>query len=135
MNMVDWDFAVTVGSKLAGPGPTVSTDEALAAVAELREGADRSTPLVQEFTGLRTEAGTAPAYTYTCNGDTTVVLASRAVVGTDVTLANLRSTAAGATDYLRTTLTLPSTAGDTFQTKTSTISLAFTGTQRSGTNK
>ena len=60
MNMVDWDFAVTVGSKLAGPGPVVSADEALAVVAELREGADRSTPLVQEFTGLRTEAGTAP---------------------------------------------------------------------------
>ncbi|MEO6512359.1 MAG: zinc-dependent metalloprotease [Nocardioides sp.] len=60
MNMVDWDFAVTVGSKLAGPGPEVSADEALAAVAELREGAERSTPLVQEFTGLRTESGTAP---------------------------------------------------------------------------
>jgi coenzyme F420 biosynthesis associated uncharacterized protein len=60
MNMVDWDFAVTVGSRLAGPGPVVAGDEALAAVAELREGADRSTPLVQEFTGLRTESGTAP---------------------------------------------------------------------------
>ena len=60
MNIVDWDFAVTVGSRLAGPGPVVSTDDALAAVAELRAGADRSTPLVQEFTGLRTEAGTAP---------------------------------------------------------------------------
>ncbi len=60
MDMVDWDFAVTVGSKLAGPGPVVSADEALAAVAELRTGAERSTPLVQEFTGLRTDAGTAP---------------------------------------------------------------------------
>jgi coenzyme F420 biosynthesis associated uncharacterized protein len=60
MNMVDWDFAVTVGSKVAGPGPEVSAADALAAVDELRAGADRSTPLVQEFTGLRTEAGTAP---------------------------------------------------------------------------
>ena len=60
MNLVDWDFAVTVGSRLAGPGPTVATNEALAAVAELREGAERSTPLVREFTGLGTEAGTAP---------------------------------------------------------------------------
>ena len=58
--MVDWDFAVTVGSRLAGPGPEVSAADALAAVDELREGADRSTPLVQEFTGLRAEAGTAP---------------------------------------------------------------------------
>ena len=38
----------------------VSPDEAAAAVAELRAGADRSTPLVREFTGLHAEAGTAP---------------------------------------------------------------------------
>ncbi|MFJ5698429.1 hypothetical protein [Arthrobacter sp. NPDC093139] len=82
-----------------------------------------------------TEAGTAPAYTYTCTGTTTEVLATRPVTGANLTLANLRSTAAGSTDYLRTTLTLPSTAGDTFQAKSSTISLAFTGTQRSGTSK
>ncbi len=60
MNLVDWDFAVTVGSRVAGPGPDVSPDEAAAAVLELREGAARSTPLVREFTGLRTDAGTAP---------------------------------------------------------------------------
>jgi coenzyme F420 biosynthesis associated uncharacterized protein len=60
MNLVDWDFAVTVGSRVAGPGPDVSPDEAAAAVVELREGAARSTPLVQEFTGLHAEPGTAP---------------------------------------------------------------------------
>lgn len=60
MDLVDWDFAVTVGARIAGPGPEVSPDEASAAVAELREGAARSTPLVREFTGLHAEAGTAP---------------------------------------------------------------------------
>ncbi len=60
MDLIDWDFAVTVGSRVAGPGPDVSADEAAAAVVELREGAERSTPLVSEFTGLRTTAGTAP---------------------------------------------------------------------------
>src|ERR687897_1624165 len=60
MNLVDWDFAVTVGTRVAGPGPEVSADEAAAAVVELREGAERSTPLVSDFTGLRTTAGTAP---------------------------------------------------------------------------
>ena len=60
MNLVDWDFAVTVGSRVAGPGPEVSAEEAGTAVVELREGAERSTPLVQEFTGLQTAAGTAP---------------------------------------------------------------------------
>ena len=60
MSLVDWDLAVTVGSRVAGPGPEVSAEEAGAAVVELREGANRSTPLVQEFTGLVTDAGTAP---------------------------------------------------------------------------
>ena len=60
MNLVDWDFAVTVGSRVAGPGPEVSADEAAAAVVELREGANRSTPLVREFTGLQATEGTAP---------------------------------------------------------------------------
>lgn len=60
MNLVDWDFAVTVGTRVAGPGPDVSADEAAAAVVELREGADRSTPLVREFTGLQAAEGTAP---------------------------------------------------------------------------
>ncbi len=60
MNLVDWDFAVTVGSRIAGPGREVSADEAVAAVVELREGAERSTPLVQEFTGLHAAPGSAP---------------------------------------------------------------------------
>lgn len=60
MNLVDWDFAVTVGTRLAGPGPDVSPDEAAAAVVELREGAERSTPLVMDYTGLAAPAGTAP---------------------------------------------------------------------------
>lgn len=60
MNLVDWDFAVTVGTRVAGPGPEVSADEAAAAVVELREGAERSTPLVRDFTGLHAVEGTAP---------------------------------------------------------------------------
>jgi coenzyme F420 biosynthesis associated uncharacterized protein len=57
--MVDWDLAVAAGARLAGPGPAITRVEADTAVAELREGAARSTPLVREFTGL--EAGTATA--------------------------------------------------------------------------
>jgi coenzyme F420 biosynthesis associated uncharacterized protein len=58
--MVDWDLAVRIGSRLAGDGPTVSRDEAAATVAELRAGADRSTSLVREFTGLAAAERTAP---------------------------------------------------------------------------
>jgi predicted ribosomally synthesized peptide with SipW-like signal peptide len=80
-----------------------------------------------------TESG--PPYTYTCGGSTSSVLSSRAVVQTGVTLSNLSALTAGATDHLRVTLTFPSGAGNSFQNKSSTIQYAFTGTQRTATDK
>jgi len=56
--MVDWDLAAATASRMAGPGPTVASEEAAAVVAELRAGAERSTPLVREFTGLVAPEGT-----------------------------------------------------------------------------
>jgi spore coat-associated protein N len=79
-----------------------------------------------------TESG--PPYTYTCGGSTSSVLASTPVIGADTALSNLTLTA-GATDHLRLTLTLPSSAGNTLQNKSSTITYTFTGTQRAGTSK
>ena len=58
--MVDWQLAVSLGSRLAGAGPEVSADEAAATVAELREGANRSTSYVREFTGLDAGPLSAP---------------------------------------------------------------------------
>src|SRR5690349_19212587 len=57
---VDWELAVSIGSRLAGAGPEVTADEAAATVAELREGAEKSTSYVREFTGLDAGALTAP---------------------------------------------------------------------------
>jgi predicted ribosomally synthesized peptide with SipW-like signal peptide len=82
-----------------------------------------------------TEAGSSPAFTYTCSGSTSTVLASRAVIGTNLALANLGALSAGVTDRLRLTLTLPTTADNSFQTKTSTLQYSFTGTQRAATNR
>ncbi|HBH58964.1 MAG TPA: hypothetical protein DEP82_06625 [Arthrobacter bacterium] len=82
-----------------------------------------------------TEAGTTPAYTYTCGGTTTPVLATRAVIGANLALTNLASVTAGSTDYLRVTATLPASADNTFQGKSSVVGFTFTGTQRSATNK
>ncbi|MGA8258406.1 MAG: zinc-dependent metalloprotease [Nocardioides sp.] len=59
-SMVDWDLAVRIGTRLAGQGPVVTSSEADAAVAELRAGADRSTGLVRDFTGLVAAEHTAP---------------------------------------------------------------------------
>ena len=58
--MIDWDLAVRVGSRLVGEGPQVSRVEAVDAVHELRQGAERSSPLVREFTGLHASERTAP---------------------------------------------------------------------------
>ena len=80
-----------------------------------------------------TEAG--PPYTYTCGGSTSSVLASRAVIGSTLVLSNLSSLTNGSTDHLRVTLTLPSGAPNSLQNQSSTISYAFTGTQRTATNK
>jgi spore coat-associated protein N len=80
-----------------------------------------------------TEAG--PPYTYTCGGTTSTVLASRAVIGSNLALSNLSALTSGATDHLRVTLTLPSAAPNSFQNQSSTITYAFTGTQRAATNK
>jgi spore coat-associated protein N len=80
-----------------------------------------------------TEAG--PPYTYTCSGTTSSVLASRAVIGSNLSLSNLVATTPGQTDHLRVTLTLPSGAPNTLQNQSSTITYAFTGTQRTATSK
>ena len=58
--MVDWDLAVAIGSRVAGEGPQVTREVADQVVAELRDDANRSTGLVREFTGLDAAERTAP---------------------------------------------------------------------------
>jgi hypothetical protein len=82
-----------------------------------------------------TEAGTSPAFTYTCSGTVTSVLAPRAVVGANMALAGLNSVTSAAADNLRVTVTLPAAADNTFQGLSSTVNFSFTGTQRTATNK
>jgi len=79
-----------------------------------------------------TESG--PPYTYTCGGSSSSVLASRALIGSAIALSNLTLTA-GSTDHLRVTVTLPSSADNTLQNKSSAIDYTFTGVQRAGTNQ
>jgi spore coat-associated protein N len=81
------------------------------------------------------EAGTAPAYTYTCTGTTTSVLPTRPILGTDVVLPNLQSIVTAKADYLRVTATLPTAADNTFQGLTGSVNFAFTATQRAATSR
>lgn len=79
-----------------------------------------------------TEAGSSPAFTYTCGGSTTTITSSRPVIQSALTMSGLGALTAGATDYLRLTLTFPSTAGASFQGLSSTLTYSFLGTQRAG---
>ena len=75
-----------------------------------------------------TQGGTATAPTYACTG--TVTDLGTTPVVSNRTLAGLNSLAPGGTDYLTFTISLPTAADNTFQGKSSTLSLVFTGTQR-----
>ena len=70
----------------------------------------------------------------TCAGVTNNVLASTPVT-TPGTLKNLTSTSAHKTDNLLVKLTLPTSADNKFQGKTSKLELVFTGTQKTGTDR
>jgi predicted ribosomally synthesized peptide with SipW-like signal peptide len=91
--------------------------------------------LIESCPTAWTEAGTAPAYTYTCSGAVKTVLASKGIVGANQALSNLQSLTSTKTDYLRVTVTLPAAADNTFQGLSSVIGFDFTGTQRTATAK
>ncbi|GAA5030661.1 hypothetical protein GCM10023258_28160 [Terrabacter aeriphilus] len=91
--------------------------------------------VVESCSKAWTEAGTSPAFTYTCGGTTKTVLATRPVIGTNLALSNLASVASGQSDNLRVKLTFPDAADNTFQGQSSVIGLDFTGTQRAATNR
>jgi spore coat-associated protein N len=82
-----------------------------------------------------TETIVPGGFTYTCSGTTSAVIATRPVIGATIAMPGLSALTAAGTDFLRVTLTLPGTAGNTFQNRTSTIDYAFTATQRAGTNR
>lgn len=93
--------------------------------------------VIDSCTQAWTESGTSPAFTYTCPSgatDTTVV-ASTPVIQSNLALSGLAALTAGATSHMRVTLTFPSSAGNSFQGITSTITYAFTATQRAATNE
>jgi hypothetical protein len=70
----------------------------------------------------------------TCSGTTSSVLPLTAARDA-ATLTNLTSVTAHKTDNLLVKLSLPTTADNTFQGKSSVLNLVFTGTQKAGTNR
>jgi Camelysin metallo-endopeptidase len=81
-----------------------------------------------------TETLTNGVASYACSGTATTVIASGPAVSS-ATPTGLTSLNAGGTDHLVVTLALPAGADNTFQGKTSALSISFTGTQKTGTNR
>ena len=77
-----------------------------------------------------TQGGTAQAPTYTCSGTETLVGSGPVV--SNLTLPGAAALNPGGTDYLTFSISLPTTADNTFQGKSASLSLTFTGTQRTG---
>jgi hypothetical protein len=78
-----------------------------------------------------TQGGTAQAPTYACSGTETLVGSGPAV--SNVTVNGAAALNAGGTDYLTFSISLPTSADNSFQGKSASLSLTFTGTQRTGT--
>jgi hypothetical protein len=77
------------------------------------------------------QGGTSDAPTYSCSGTTKTLVTGPAV--NSAGLVDPASLYPGGTDHLVFTVSLPTSAGNEFQGQTATLSLSFTGVQRSGT--
>jgi hypothetical protein len=80
-----------------------------------------------------TQGGAADAPTYTCTGGTIRTVVPQAPAASNVTLTDPLSLAVGGKDYLTFTISLPTSADNSFQGKSASLSLTFEGTQRTGT--
>jgi len=78
-----------------------------------------------------TQGGSASAPTYSCSGTTQTLFTGPAV--SSFGLPSPAALTAGGTDYLTFSVSLPASADNTFQGKSATLSLSFTGVQRTGT--
>ena len=72
-----------------------------------------------------TESGASPAFTYTCSGTRTQVVAPRPIAVSGLALTGMLSAAPGGVDHLLLTETLPSTAGNAFQNLSSAVTFTF----------
>jgi spore coat-associated protein N len=127
--------AVDLTSNSSDPLGSVSLQTSAAPSNALTTDANGLTVKVDKCSVAWTESGVAPAYTYTCSGTTTSILAASAA-GSTQTLSSLAALSSGSsTDHLLVTLARPSAAGNSLQGLSTTITYAFNGTQRAATSK
>jgi spore coat-associated protein N len=127
--------AVDLTSNSSDPLGSVSLQTSASPSNALTTDPNGLTVKVDKCSVAWTESGTAPAYTYTCSGTTTSILAATAAGSTSNLPSLAALTSGSSTDHLVVTLALPSAAGNTLQGLSTTITYSFTGTQRAATSK
>jgi spore coat-associated protein N len=127
--------AVDLTSNSSDPLGSVTLQTSASPSNALTTDANGLTVKVDKCSVAWTESGTAPAYTYTCSGTTTSILAATAAGSTSGLPSLAALTSGSSTDHLLVTLALPSAAGNTLQGLSTTITYSFTGTQRAATSK
>jgi hypothetical protein len=110
--------SVQLSSSLASGTPNVLTTDAV-------NGLQLA---VRKCSVAWTQTGTAQAPSYSCSGTQTTILSGPAI--NTAGLNNPAALIAGGSDYLTFTVSLPSTAGNSFQGLSAQLNLVFTGTQR-----
>jgi hypothetical protein len=89
---------------------------------------------LQACSGTWVQGGTSSAPTFSCSGGTARNLVTPGgVLRADEALQNPASLTAGSSDQLVLSISLPTGAGNQFQSLSNQLSLTFTGTQRNGT--
>ena len=71
------------------------------------------------------ESGTLPAFSYSCPGTRTTVVAYRPIAMSAVPLTGMASVTPGATDHMLLTELLPSTADNSFQNLSTAVTFTF----------
>jgi hypothetical protein len=115
-----------------GSSPLARVDLASAAAATGVLTSDASHGLqltVRSCSGTWDSFG-SKAPTFTCAGSTATLYSGPAVM--DAPLGDVASLQPGGVDHLVLTLSLPTSAGESFQDQSATLGLTFTGTQRAG---
>ncbi len=90
-------------------------------------------PAVKACSVMWTQGGTTSAPTYTCSGTERTILSAPVANTGNVPLDNPASLAAGGSDQLTFSVSMPTSADNSFQGKSASLSLTFVGTQRAGT--
>jgi spore coat-associated protein N len=127
--------AVDLTSNSSDPLGSVTLQTSAAPSNALTTDSNGLTVKVDKCSVAWTESGTAPAYTYTCGGTTTSILAA-SPAGNTSTLSSLAALSSGSsTDHLLVTLALPTAAGNSLQGLSTTITYSFNGTQRAAASK